>query len=312
MTGGADSAVPVGSRGVDVISIGEAMAVITPYDDEKLQDAERCQLSVGGAESNVLIQLARSGVRTRFVSRVGDDPFGRRVTQVLAGAGVDTSALTTDGDRPTGVYFKDRGQRGRASYYYRRGSAASMLTTAALAEARIEEACVLFLTGISPALSAELLEVTQAALVLARENDVAVYFDVNYREPLWPAAGASEPLLELARASDVVFVGLDEADTLWNATTAEEVRQLFGSWPGRLVVKDGPVGATEFHADEAVFAPAPTVTIIDEAGAGDAFAAGYLHAQLAGATAAERLQSGHRQAALALATTDDVPDQVTS
>lgn len=179
-----------------------------------------------------------------------------------------------------------------------------------MAGARIGEAHVLFLTGITAALSVELLEVMQAALDVAHGSGVGVYFDVNYRQPLWPADEAAAKLITIAQQGDVVFVGLDEANTLRNVTTTEQVRQLFGSWPGRIVV--GPVGATELSADEVVFAPHQLSRSSERSGAGDAFAAGYLCAQFAHATTADRLRSGHRQAALALATTDDLSEKVPS
>jgi 2-dehydro-3-deoxygluconokinase len=112
-------------------------------------------------------------------------------------------------------------------------------------------------------------------------------------------------LLALANRSDIVFVGLDEAHTLWGCGTPEEVRDLIPE-PAHLIVKDGDVGATEFSGEETVFVPAIPTEVVEAVGAGDAFAAGWLAARLAGASAEERLRGGHRRAHLVLQSTEDV------
>jgi 2-dehydro-3-deoxygluconokinase len=295
---------------IDVIGIGETMAVVTPVADESLEHADLCHLSVGGAESNVLMQLARAGLRTRFLTRVGADPFGRRTVRVIAGAGVDVSRVQIDPIRPTGVYFKDRGASRTPVTYYRGGSAAAALDAGALDTSGIADASMVYLTGITPALSPTAADLVERAVTTAHTHRVLVSFDVNHRSALWAAEVAADHLLHLARAADIVFVGLDEARTLWNTATAQDVRNLFGVWAGRLIVKDGSVGATEFHAGSIEFAPTPVVTVVEEVGAGDAFAAGYLAAWFVDLPAAERLHRGHQQAALALTSITDLPDRV--
>ena len=112
-------------------------------------------------------------------------------------------------------------------------------------------------------------------------------------------------LLELAQRADVVFVGRDDAQALWGTETADDVVRLLAG-VSVVVVKDADVGATEHSSDGTVFVPAPVVKVVEPIGAGDVFAAGYLTALLRGAMAAERLESGHRFAELALGTPDDV------
>ena len=129
-------------------------------------------------------------------------------------------------------------------------------------------------------------------------------FDVNYRPGLWPVAVAAPALLALARRCDLAFVGRDEAEVLWGTTTADQVRALLGA-SARLVVKDGPAGAHAFHSGLRHFVPARRVEVVEPVGAGDAFAAGYLAAELAGDPPTAALHQGHRFAARALVTTGD-------
>ena len=83
-----------------------------------------------------------------------------------------------------------------------------------------------------------------------------VTFDVNLR-PALAGTGAADDLLALARCSDVVFVGRDEAETLWGTPTADAVRALLPE-PPVLVVKDAAAEAGEFSRDGRVAVPATT------------------------------------------------------
>jgi N-acetylmuramic acid 6-phosphate etherase len=288
----------------DLISIGETMVVIAPTTAESLETATDFSLGAGGAESNVAIHVARLGFDAGWVSAVGNDALGRRLTRQISERGVDTRWLAVHPDAPTGVYFKDPGT---GVLYYRGGSAASRMSPASLEQIPLERTSVVHLSGITAALSASCGALLDAVFERLADTSVLVSFDVNFRSGLWDAAEAAPRLLELASRADVVLVGLDEAETLWGTTTPEAVRELLNA-PARLVVKDGHVGATEFSGTEAVFAPAIATEVLEAIGAGDAFAGGYLAAHLAGANAEERLAAGHRQAVLALKTHGDVPD----
>ena len=108
-----------------VLCVGETMAVIAAPVGSSLEEADAVRLDSGGAESNVAVHVALSGHPARWFSRLGDDALGHRVLRHLAEAGVDTSAVITDRDHPTGLYVKDPA---RGVQYYRRGSAASFLS----------------------------------------------------------------------------------------------------------------------------------------------------------------------------------------
>ena len=285
-----------------LIALGETMVLVTPHDATPLADADDVRLSIGGAESNVAAHVAALGQRTAWVSALGDDVLGRRVHRAITGQGVDTRWVRFDAEAPTGVYFKDPGH---GVLYYRAGSAASRMTPESVAGVPLEQAAIVHVSGITPALSAGCAAMIDAVIDRVASSDSTLSFDVNHRAALWPAPEAAPALLALANRADIVFVGLDEVETLWGTKTPEDVRALISA-PGRLVVKDGDVGATEFSAEGAVFVPAIKTEVVEAVGAGDAFAAGYLAGLLAGDAPAERLQGGHRRAHLVLQSTDDV------
>ncbi|HUN31406.1 MAG TPA: sugar kinase [Trebonia sp.] len=292
-----------------VACVGETMVSFVPSAGRGLDTTDTVGLDIAGAESNVAMYLADHGVDARWVSRLGDDAFGRRVLSRVRSAGVDVSAVALDPARPTGLLFKDPAGGSTRVSYYRLGSAASALGPEALDSGVMRTADVWHFTGITPALSATCLDLVSAALAGDRP---CVSFDVNYRPAVWSQPPG--PLLRgLAQAADIVFVGLDEAQALWGeeAREPDDVRALLPG-PRIVVVKDGARAATAFCGDSRVSVPALAVPVVEPVGAGDAFAAGFLAGLLRGEAAHRCLRLGHVTAASALAVTGDhgpLPDQ---
>ncbi|MEU2199316.1 sugar kinase [Isoptericola sp. NPDC019482] len=291
----------------EVVCLGESMTMLVPEDAAPITAGSRLVLRVGGAESNVAVSLARLGHRARWVSAVGADPFGRLITDELGEAGVDVSHVTTDASAPTGVYAKDPQGDTTRVYYYRRGSAASRMTTASVDPAAAAGARVVHLSGTTPALSPTCRELAHAIVGARALGTAAVSFDVNYRPGLWPVDRAAPELEALARQADIVFVGRDEAETLWGTDTAQDVRALLPE-PEFLVVKDGALGATTFGPDGTSWADALRVPVVETVGAGDAFAAGWLSGWLRGLSTERSLRLGHLIASLAVQIVGDCPE----
>ncbi|MCR2824846.1 sugar kinase [Microbacterium sp. zg.Y909] len=289
-----------------VLCLGETMVVLAPQAGGALHVGAALTLGVGGAESNTAVALRRGGVDAAWAGLLGEDALGDVVARFLAQHGLDTS-LVERRALPTGLYVKTTTAAGTvAPLYYRRGSAASTMD-ASLARrwARAARPRVVHVSGITAQISTAGEEFLHAVCIERVFGDAIVSFDVNHRPAL---AGPTTPesLLRLARASDIVFVGADEARTTWGAPATDLPALLTG--PRHLIVKDAAVEATEHHAGGAVSVAAPRLDVVDPVGAGDAFAAGWLTAWLAGADAAGRLGAGHREAARALASAGDVAE----
>lgn len=292
----------------DVITIGETMVMVTPTSPEPLESSSAFSLEVGGSESNVALYLRELGHSTTWVSRLGADPLGRRITGTLGSHGVDLSFVSLDDMAPTGLYVKDPGRGETRVHYYRANSAASRMTPDLLRDLPLTSARLVHLTGITPGLSDTCRDLVRSAFEMIAPIGALLSFDVNFRAGIWSVVDAAPVLLEFANRADVTLVGLDEAATLWNTITAADVRALLPA-PTRLVVKDGAVGATEFRRENGIdvvtFLATPPVTVVEVVGAGDAFAAGYLSGILNGLEPLESLRLGHRLAARALTTTGD-------
>ncbi|MGY4276287.1 sugar kinase [Streptomyces sp. M18.1] len=299
---------------VDVVALGESMVTFLPTVPGRLADVPSFERAIGGAESNVACVLAAAGHTARWISRVGADGFGDHLVEAIGAYGVDVRAVRRDPDRPTGVYFRTAGDRATDAHevaYYRAGSAASAMSVRTMDLDAIRSGRVLHLSGITPALSADCLELMRE-LTARRPGRPLVSFDVNHRPGLWHGdTDGPRVLLELARGADLVFVGEDEA---WGLGGPEAVRAALPE-PDLLVVKQGAAGATAFHravgADgtettRVTTVPALTVDVVAAVGAGDAFAAGFLSATLRGLPVRERLRHGHLMAAAALTVPGDL------
>ncbi|MBP2191804.1 sugar kinase [Nocardia goodfellowii] len=301
------------------VTIGEGLAVLVAQPGP-LEESETFDRSAGGAEANVATVLTQLAVEAGWISRVGDDGFGRYLTGHLRARGVDVSAVVTDPTRPTAMYVKERGGgSGRATdlaardsrmLYYRTGSAASALSTADLAAAAglLDRCALVHCTGITTALSESATELTEALIALPRRGRL-VSFDLNFRPALWAgrAEQAAEILARHVRGSDVVFLGADEAGTVFGTEDADELRALFPE-PGQLVVKNNEHSVTGFSGPDRVEVPALSLDVTERIGAGDAFAGGYLAALLHGRPLEQRLRFGHLCAAAALTGTGDVAE----
>ncbi|MGM7679151.1 sugar kinase [Microbacterium sp. A94] len=257
-----------------VVTVGEAIAWVTPTAAEPLSVGATMRFGVGGAEANVAMALAQLGIDTAWISAVGDDELGRLALAELGGAGVNVSGVSVDEVHTTGAYFKLFDAAGSSTpVYFRKGSAASHLT--AEAATRICGAALTHTSGITLALSDTTAELV-GTLLDGHPEAGSVSFDVNYRRALWADRDdAASVMSEAAQRADVVFVGRDEAEMLWGTRTAQDVRSLLPE-VAVLVVKDAGIGATSFTKAGEIFVPSPIVDVVDPVGAGDAFAAGWL------------------------------------
>lgn len=117
-------------KALDVITIGEAMAMFVATETGELAEVEHFMKRVAGAELNVATGLARLGLSVGWVSRIGKDSFGRFVLNALAKEGIDARGVSTDGRYATGFQLKSKVENGTDPIveYFRKGSAASHLS----------------------------------------------------------------------------------------------------------------------------------------------------------------------------------------
>src|SRR5260221_13448035 len=132
-----------------ILALGEAMLEFNQARPAAPDDYLR---GFGGDTSNMAIAAARitgaSGC-VGYATRVGNDAFGRMLLDLWRREGVDTQAVRTDDDAPTGVYFVTHGAQGHEFSYLRTGSAASRMHPETLPLEVIRGAHLLHVSGIS-------------------------------------------------------------------------------------------------------------------------------------------------------------------
>ena len=78
----------------EVLTIGETMVIFQPLQVGNLEDNVPIQQRIGGAESNFAIGLSRLGHDVKYITRLGNDPFGKRILKTLLAERVDVSDVT--------------------------------------------------------------------------------------------------------------------------------------------------------------------------------------------------------------------------
>lgn len=263
---------------IDVVTLGESMVVLSPLLGESLHAATIFRRGMGGAEGNVSVGLARLGHQVRWISRVGDDGFGRFIINALRGEGVDVSVVV-DPSHPTGVYFKEPLPGGRTRVtYYRAGSAAAHLSPEDV-EAGVRPARYLLITGITPALSSTCRASVETIVGWAHGQGTCIVFDPNIRHKLWPSVDeAIDVLRHFAERAHVIVPSLEEGALITGRADAPAIADWFlqRGQTETVVLKLGREGAYYQSAKESGILAGYPVRQVDEVGAGDAFVAGML------------------------------------
>ena len=277
----------------DLVTLGEALIGLDSGGG-RIECAHTLTKSVGGAESNTAIGLARLGHTTAYVGRVGDDPLGREVERTLRGEGVDITPLVRDMSRPTGLMVKERWDGRVSVYYYRAGSAGSALDVSDVDVELIAGSRVLHLTGVTLALGQGPRKAALAAAAAARTAGVTVSFDANFRHKMGTPEELVSQFEELAPLADHVLLSWSEASVCAGSSDEAAVHGYARGLGVPTVVVKGPRGGATAFVDGDVVAQVPPspVVVVDPVGAGDGFAVGYLHGLLCDQDVTTRLTTG--------------------
>jgi 5-dehydro-2-deoxygluconokinase len=244
-----------------------------------LSEVETFRKFVGGFAGNVATGLARLGVRTAIVSRVGADGHGDYVRAWLAAEGVDVRFLATDPYWRTPPTFCEVWPPDRFPItFYRKPTAPDwQLAQEDFDVEEVAGAPLLYATGTALAQSPS-SETTMATLQAHRGTTI---FDLDWRPALWEDPGRFPALAARAvEAADIVIGNEEEVE----AAEVEDVPVL--------VLKRGERGATVFERGEETDVPGFPVEVVNGLGAGDAFAAAFGHALLHGTPVVEAVRRG--------------------
>lgn len=269
------------------ICLGELLIDFVPtVTGTGLTDAPAFIKAPGGAPGNVAVGLARLGVQSAFMGKVGDDAFGHFLADTLTQAGVDVGPLRFSSEARTALAFVSlRADGEREFMFYRHPSADMLFTPREVDMDAIGRAKLLHFGSISligePSRSATLY-----AVDAARAAGGLVSYDPNLRLPLWPDADAARKglLLGLSKAH-IVKLSDDESEFLTGLSDLKAACQALWHEDLKLmVVTRGRAGCVYFTPNFTGMVESFTVEAVDATGAGDGFVAGLLQGLLADPT----------------------------
>jgi 2-dehydro-3-deoxygluconokinase len=279
MTAGSGSA-------YDVVALGEVLLRLASPAPTRLEQARELSVSFGGTEANVVSALARLGHRTAWISALPANAWGERLGRELTAHGVDVSPVVWREGSRIGVYFLEYGSGPRPIrvLYDRKDSAFTTLREEEVDWTLVHRSRVVHLTGVTPALGERPRRLVERAAAEAETGGALLSLDVNYRAALWTPAEAAGCLAPLLSRAGLLFVGNADAQRVFGLegspeAVAEGLRErapkatiaLTLGDQGSLVLADRLYRPTRLYALDAV---------ADRVGAGDAFAAGFLHGML--------------------------------
>lgn len=317
----------------DLMTFGEAMIRLTSPDHMRLEQARTLEMSVGGAEWNVAVNIARLGMRTAWVSRLVDNWSGRVIADRARRHGVNVDHVVWVpfdgvGRVRNGFYHMEQGAGPRASSvtYDRGHSAVSLMTPDMVDWQELLSGCRwLHSTGITPGLSEALADTVVEVFRIASELDVCTSYDLNYRGKLWSPGEAQEvnarvvPYVEALLGNEEDFekcLGIKAAGTTEDYSTLdpgsyEEVaREAMDRFPRVRMVgttlrnaKSGLLNDWRtllYDGDEVHLSRLyEDLELVDRVGGGDSFASSIIYGMLQGWPTEEICRFGAAYSALA-------------
>lgn len=298
----------------DATTFGEIMLRLSVPSGERLEAAKKLaakKLDVypAGAEANVATLLARLEKKVSWAGALPKNPLGRIASNHLQLAGVDLSNIIWREQGRLGTYYVEFAEppRGIQVTYDRAYSSTTTLTAQDVNWRSLLDTRILHLTGITPPLSDSCHEIMLQALQKAKEKNIPISFDVNYRQKLWTEKQAQEILVPMIQNVEILFCSQADATRLFGCGgEMDEIAEamLKMSRAKYVVVTFGENGAMAWDGEIWKHEPARPTKIIDRLGAGDALAAGVLYGWLHG-NIAQGLKYGVTLSALALSQLGD-------
>lgn len=291
-----------------VVTFGEIMLRLAPEGYYRFVQADKFGATYGGGEANVAVSLANYGLDARYVTKLPEHEIGQAAVNSLRKHGVDTSYIARGGSR-VGIYFLEKGASQRASkvIYDRDGSSIKDAKAEDFDWDRIFEGVEWFhFTGITPALGKNLVEICIEACKKAKEKNITISCDLNYRKKLWTKQEAREAMTELCQYVDVCIANEEDASDVFGIaaentdltsgkvnhegyiSVAQQLAQKFQFKKVAITLResisanDNGWSAMLYEDGKSYFSKKYMVHIVDRVGGGDSFGAGLIYSQVMG------------------------------
>jgi 2-dehydro-3-deoxygluconokinase len=287
----------------DLSTFGEAQIRLTVPKGDRLSTCRELRLSPAGSEANVAGLLAQLGRRTAYASVIPQGDLAQRFIDEYRGVGVDLSHSVRCEGRMA-LYFMEPGDPPLPAKvtYDRLHTKFRELSPETFDWKALLDTRVLFVTGITAALTESTGRTVTFAVEEAARRGVQVAIDVNYRSLLWTperARSVLEPLLDKAsilfcsRLDGIKVFGLQGDGPSVNAALRERYHL------AHVVSTDSTAGCYYSGVEGQQVYAVEAVPVTDRPGAGDALVGGTLHGFLGGKVR-EGVHYGLRTSKLAL------------
>lgn len=293
-------------KDIRFISMGELLLRLSPPNNEKIRMTNDFKVTYGGAEANIAVSLANLGVDSSYFTVVPDSSIGKAAIRYIRSNDVHCSPCIYVDKGRMGIYFLEEGFGVRASKvtYDRKDSAFSRFDFSTIDwKEKLKGFNWLHLSGITPALSANCRELMMLALKAAKELNITVSFDCNFRSALWGWQEARDCITEYLPYVDVLFGiepinlpgpdGRDIKEGLSMNPTYKEQDRVFRELAKRYNFKaigrhvryvhsgsENSLKAFLWYDGETYESRTFRFNILDRVGGGDAFASGIIYAMM--------------------------------
>lgn len=190
-----------------IMLFGEMLLRLTPSNHHLLIQANQLDMEYGGSEANIAVALSNWGEKTSYATCLPDNSLGLAATMQLRQYGVNTDYIIQQGNK-MGLYFVEQGHSIRATEvtYDRHNSAFVEATPSDYQlDEMLNQAKWLHVSGISLGASKKARETTMALVKQAKQKNIIVSFDFNYRSKLWCLEEAREAFIEILPYVNVCF-----------------------------------------------------------------------------------------------------------
>lgn len=286
-----------------VITFGEIMLRFAPEGYNRLFQTPVLNGTFGGGEANVAVSLSNFGVDAGFVTKLPDNAIADACVRELRGFGVDVRYIARGGER-MGVYYMEKGASCRPSnvIYDRAHSSISTAVASDFDWDKIFDGADWFhFTGITPALSDELANITLTAVKVAKSKGLSVSCDLNYRKKLWTREKAGMVMSTLMPYVDLCICNEEDAKDVFNIVAegtdiekgslsrdgykgvAQKLVERFGFKKVAITLResfsanDNDWSAMLYDGVDAHFSNKYSLHIVDRVGGGDSFGAGLIY-----------------------------------